>query len=143
MAWLEAVPLIDKLELGFTMAADIDPAYREEYFEIPGIYSYSGTTDGGDFDLTEEIDSVAIWGVDLIQPILSNPLISLAAFTALAVEPVEGGASSGVMFGAAGRIISFIPYMAQLRFLGETSYPLILTLPTIFIELRNMRLWLV
>ena len=117
LSW-SSFPIVDMLEAGFTVVSDIDPAYRQEYFT--GLTIYDSDADGV---IDEEINNVTVWGIDLIQPILSNPLVSLAAFTSLAVEPVESAASTGFMLGAAGRFISFIPYMIQLRFLGENFIP--------------------
>ncbi len=115
-------PIVKDLEIGFTLAGDIDPAYREEYFtSLPGIYTTTGT--GDDLTLDETIEPVMIWGIDAIQPILSNDLVSLAAFASMAVEPVDGATSSGVMIGAGGRFISFLPYMFQIRYLGENFIP--------------------
>ncbi|MBI9103624.1 MAG: hypothetical protein JEY99_14515 [Spirochaetales bacterium] len=122
MAW-SSIPILDMIEVGFTVAGDISPDARPEYFtELSSLYSVD--VDG---NLDEDINSVAIWGIDVIQPILSNPVISLAAFTSVAFEPISDGTtestSSGMMIGAGGRLISFIPFMAQLRFLGENFIP--------------------
>ena len=113
--------LLQNLEVGFTIAADRDPAYREEYFtELDTIYSVSGDK------LTTPIDTALTWGADLIQPLLSNEIINLAAFTAFAAQPGTGDNSdtaTGEMIGFGGRLIKVIPYTAQIRILGENFIP--------------------
>ncbi len=107
LIWLD-VPIIKNLELGTTIAGDVDPDYRSEYFDLDL------------FGASFKAESVTIWGIDVIQPILSNPAVSLAAFGDFVVEP--DGASGG-MLGLGGRFFGIIPYAVQLRFLGDNFIP--------------------
>jgi hypothetical protein len=109
-------PIFRNLEVGFTLAGDRSPAFRENFFLSPGS-PYDLNNDG---QLDETIEPVLIWGIDLIQPILSGPLFSLSAFAAMATQPRQ---ASGSMIGVGGRIITVLPYMLQLRFLGENFQP--------------------
>ena len=70
-------------------------------------------------DPENQVESVTIFGIDFIQPILSNPVISLAGFGDLVFQP-EG---TGGMLGVGGRFLSLIPYSVQLRVLGENFIP--------------------
>ena len=114
LAW-STLPIIQHMEVGITVAGDRDPAFREDYFTALTIFDA-----GGDGNLDFAIDPVYIWGLDVIQPILANPLVSLAGFASFAVEP---NGASGAMLGFGGRLISFIPYVFQLRFLGDSFIP--------------------
>ena len=62
---------------------------------------------------------VFIWGTDIIQPVLNLPFLSLALFGDVAFQ----GANHGEMIGFGGRIISILPYVFQVRFLGENFIP--------------------
>ena len=102
-----SIPILKNLEIGFTVAGDVAPEVRESYWTP------------ADTLITETDPSIVIWGVDLIQPILSSPVFSLAAFGAVAVEKE----ASGGMIGFGGKVFSFLPYGFQLRFLGENFLP--------------------
>ncbi len=92
------LPILENLQIGTTLAMD----------RMPGLYS------------TTSYDPLYVYGVDLFQPILTGTVFPLAAFTEVAFEP-KGRA--GYMLGAAGRLIGFITYGAQLRFLGAGFLP--------------------
>lgn len=62
---------------------------------------------------------VAVYGADVMVPILSNPALSLATLGSVAFENQHPGG----MVGVAGRIIKFITYGAQVRFLGSNFIP--------------------
>ena len=114
--------LLQNLEMGLTLAADTNPAYREEFFtELSPLYAVDGSG-----HLTTPIDPALAWGADLIQPLLSNDTISLAVFTAFAAQPGTGDRgtlATGEMIGIGGRLIKVIPYTAQIRMLGEDFIP--------------------
>ncbi len=101
MIWSE-IPVLKNLEWGISGAWDTAPDYREEYF-----------------DSTLTADTVFIWGTDIIQPVLNLPFLSLALFGDVAFQ----GANHGEMIGFGGRIISILPYVFQVRFLGENFIP--------------------
>jgi len=58
-------------------------------------------------------------GLDFVQPILSNPIVSLAGFGDIVFQPN----GTGGMLGVGGRLISFIPYAVQLRIMGDNFIP--------------------
>lgn len=93
------LPLLPKLQVGTTYAADRVPDAQYDFYTDP--------------------DMVSIYGVDLRQPILEKELIDLAAFGDFVVQ----NDSTGTMVGAGGRLVKHILYGAQLRFLGEDFVP--------------------
>lgn len=101
LLWLE-VPVIKNIELGFTVVGDIDPYYHDN------------RQDG-----TELEGSIVMGGVDIKVPILANPIISLVTFG----DVVNQNSNWGGMFGFGGKFFSFLPYMFQLRILGENFIP--------------------
>jgi hypothetical protein len=109
--------ILQNLELGFTAAADLDPAYRDEYFTELDYYTE---------DDISSIDTALVWGADVIQPIINTAVLNLSVFTAFAAQPGTGDNSeiaTGEMVGLGGRLIKIIPYTAQIRFLGENFQP--------------------
>lgn len=94
------IPIVKNLQIGATAVVDSDPALHDSSF--------------GDFD------SVLVYGLDAMLPILSDPPLSLAAFTETAFEP---NGSMGAMLGLGGKIIGIFNYGAQLRFLGAGFIP--------------------
>lgn len=100
------IPLLKHLEVGATAVFDFDP------------YKYIDDKPEG----YEDFNAMA-FGFDLVQPILGNPLISLAAFGDLAFTQKKEGFATGGMLGVGGQIISFITYGAQLRIMGDNFIP--------------------
>ena len=101
------IPILKNLEVGTTLALDIDP------------YKYIDTPPEGSEDY-----SSTVFGFDFLLPILSNPVISLAGFGDIAFigKQAEGSATGG-MLGVGGRFFSFLPYGLQLRILGQNFIP--------------------
>ncbi|WP_319477523.1 hypothetical protein [Marispirochaeta aestuarii] len=95
-----SLPLLPELQLGTTFAADRIPDAQYDF-------------------ISGEPDMVQMFGVDLRQPILDKPTVSLAAFGDLVFQDEAYGG----MVGAGGRLIQYILYGAQLRFLGENFVP--------------------
>ncbi len=106
LLWL-GVPIIKNIEVGATLAADIDPFYHTQ--TLP-----AGMTQ-------EEADkaSVKVFGLDFKLPILGSQVISLAAFGDYVVQNQH----SGGMLGFGGALFGFLPYGFQLRILGENFLP--------------------
>lgn len=117
LAWSE-IPIVKNLEVGATLAADLDPAYRPDFFTV--LLDETDTPIYDPATLDSDVDSVVIFGLDLIQPILANPVISLAAFGDFVVQP---NSAIGGMLGFGGRLIKFIPYAFQLRVMGDDFIP--------------------
>ena len=104
------IPVIDNLEWGITAATDIDA-------------DYNSAARGGSFDpaVTGTLDAlpVFIYGTDLILPVLNLDFASLALFGDIAFQ----NTASGSMVGFGGRLVGIIPYIFQLRFLGDNFIP--------------------
>ena len=95
-----SLPLLPELQVGTTFAMDQQPDAQYDF------------TSGSP-------DPVRMFGVDLRQPILDKPAISLAAFGDLVFQDE----ATGGMIGAGGRLVQHILYGAQMRFLGEDFIP--------------------
>ncbi|MDC7126032.1 MAG: hypothetical protein PQJ46_10735 [Spirochaetales bacterium] len=100
------VPTLKYLEFGFTTALDLDPDYREDYYIT-------------DNNSGAEASPVVIFGLDLVQPILNNRIISMAAFGDMAFQNSHMGGDIGL----GGRILAIVPYMLKLRILGDNFVP--------------------
>lgn len=107
LAWSN-IPILKNLEIGFVVAGDIAPYARTQYWSVAE----------ATYPAADE-PSITVWGFDLIQPILSANIASLAVFGAFATE----GEASGGMIGFGGKLFSFLPYGFQLRFLGQNFLP--------------------
>jgi hypothetical protein len=99
LSWL-SVPIIKNLELGGTFATDRDPYYHVQA---------EGPEDA----------AVSVFGADFRLPILTNAAVSLTTFGDIAFE----NENTGGMLGFGGRLFGFLPYVAQLRFLGDNFLP--------------------
>jgi len=98
-------PLLKHLQVGLTVASDLDPLrYAADNYVSP---------DGSS-------DAVTMYGTDVKLPILNSPLVSLAAFSDLAFQP---RGRWGSMAGVGGRFFGFVLYGVQLRLLGPDFIP--------------------
>ena len=100
------IAVLEDLQIGTTFVADTQPFYHAS--KDP---TYTGPANAD--------NDVLMWGVDFRQPILSNPAISLAVFG----DYVRQDEANGAMLGTGGRLVRFITYGAQLRFIGENFIP--------------------
>ncbi len=94
------IPILSQLEVGGSFATDRDPY----------LYASPGTP-----------GSVLVVDGDLMLPILTSPVVSLAAYTDIA--SITSNESWGGMVGVGGRLFSFLTWGAQLRVLGEGFLP--------------------
>lgn len=130
LAWT-GVPIIQTAQLGFTVAADLNPFYYEAQ-EFKALYAQdnSATNKYASFwDKDSSLDSdasndnldkeVLIYGVDLRVPILSTDVVSLAAFTDLVFQ----NKTQGFMIGLGGQLLKLFNYGAQIRIMGEDFIP--------------------
>lgn len=107
------IPIISNLQVGGTFVIDRNPFY------------YALRDPNSDFNantgsLTPPSNaSVQIWGADVRQPILSNSVLSLAAFG----DYVRENQANGGMIGFGGRLFGAVTYGAQLRLLGQNFIP--------------------
>jgi hypothetical protein len=113
--FLTELPILKNLELGLTFALDLDPFafYSRLYGEDPQLFK-------DDLGITTTDDTVFFYGLDIFQPILASPIVSLAAFTDIARDK---NSHTGWMLGAGGSLFSFLNYGAQLRVLGAGFIP--------------------
>ncbi len=95
-----SLPIIKNAQLGLTIVADTNPY----------LYATGSQTE----------KTISVTGVDLTVPILTGKTFPLVAFTDLAFEPNK---SMGAMIGFGGRLLGFITYGGQLRFLEQGFIP--------------------
>ncbi len=98
------VPIIPALEVGFTVAADSNPYYYAD----PDVVT-----------IPADPDSASMFGFDVFLPILTSGVATLASFGDLAFQ----SGSTGAMLGVGGRLLGFLNYGAQMRFLGTNFIP--------------------
>lgn len=98
LLWLN-VPIIKNLEIGASLVADSNA------------YLYTSST---------EAEALSVFGIDAMVPVISSKLFPLAAFADMAFEPNQ---SFGAMLGAGGKLLGFLTYGAQIRFLQEGFVP--------------------
>ncbi|KGE71348.1 hypothetical protein [Spirochaeta lutea] len=125
LAWLN-VPVLNTMQLGFTLVADRDPFFfdRLDYKEVAAASETAPTyryPDYQDYVESKENlpDPASMWGFDLRVPILGSQAISLAAFTDLVKQP----SGTGFMIGFGGQAFSLLNFGAQVRVLGENFLP--------------------
>ncbi|GAB6090900.1 hypothetical protein [Spirochaeta dissipatitropha] len=101
--------LLQSTQIGISTVFDFNPYFIAE--TTPGSPYYGSTP-----ELEADEDARAfVWGLDLLQPILNNPVISLAAYGDIAVQ----NQALGAMIGTSGRLLSILPFTAQIHFLGD------------------------
>ena len=98
------IPIMENMQVGVTAVADFDP------------YLWKNIQEGTSVDA----QTIAIYGMDVIVPILGGKTFPLAAFTDFVLEPKGRW---GSMIGAGGRLFGFVLYGAQLRVLGPGFVP--------------------
>lgn len=103
------VPVLKNLEIGTTWMFDTNPYYYMKDTDNDGFYDNTTIADG------TKADSIMVWGVDAILPILTNKVFSLAVFG----DYVNQNNNSGGMVGIGGDLFSFISYGFQIHFLGD------------------------
>ncbi|MCA1754519.1 MAG: hypothetical protein LC641_07480 [Spirochaeta sp.] len=101
-------PILSGLQLGFTAAADRDPAY---FLERDPLYD-----DTNGFDA----DEVVILGGDLRLPLLAAPPVSLNSGADVVVQD---GDTLGGQIGLDGRALQILLFRSQLRVLGDNFIP--------------------
>ena len=100
------VPVIKELEWGITAATDLQPDLRNDFYLT-------------DVNAGAAAAPVFIYGTDLILPVLNFDLATLSLFGDIAFQ----GAHTGGMTGLGGRLFNIIPYIFQIRFLGDNFIP--------------------
>ena len=92
-------PMLDKLEIGATVAADLDPQNPIPLTNMP--YNFTDTNSG---------QNVLIYGADLNLPVFDIKALSISTYGEFAGINNKG---TGEIFGLKGRFISFIPFKAE------------------------------
>ena len=94
------IPVLKDMEIGGTMVMD----------NKPGAFKATTHTEG----------TVKVYGADLLLPLIGGKIFPMAVFADMAFEPNE---SMGAMAGVGGKLLGFINYSAQIRFLQEGFIP--------------------
>ncbi|MFW5801751.1 MAG: hypothetical protein ACOCVC_06935 [Spirochaeta sp.] len=103
------IPLLTSTQVGFTAVVDRDPYFIVKTTPDSNYF-------GEDPALEPDGDALAaVWGIDIRQPLISNPVVDLAVYG----DVVAQNQAVGAMIGTGGSFISILPFNAQLRFLGE------------------------
>lgn len=100
------LPVISGLQIGGTFATDREPFYFAEKSD-----AFDGAVDSS--------AEVVIWGVDMRLPLLSRDSVTLATFA----DYVLQDESPGAMVGFGGRLLGYLLYGGQIRYLGENFIP--------------------
>jgi hypothetical protein len=95
-----SIPILKNMQVGATVVMDGKP------------YLY--------VDPEAQKDSVAVYGADVLVPILGKRLVSMAAFGDIAFEPNQ---RMGAMLGVGGRLLTIFSYGAQVRVLQGGFIP--------------------
>jgi hypothetical protein len=99
--------MIKDFEIGVTYAADLDPEANFDFASVSGA-----------------VDPVHIIGFDIFNPLLASKAFSLAVFGDFVIQPREADDNAvGGMFGFGGKLISLLPWVLQVRMLGENFVP--------------------
>ncbi|MBN1412014.1 MAG: hypothetical protein JW969_14295 [Spirochaetales bacterium] len=98
------IPIINEMEVGIPLVADTKP-----YFDAATLAPVPA--DGA---------AAVFTGLDVNQPLIANPAVTMAAFGDLATYKFK---SYGGMIGAGGTLITLFNYGAQLRFIGNGFIP--------------------
>lgn len=102
-------PRLSRLQLGFTAAADRDPAY---FFDRDPL--------NADNTFSFDPDEVVILGGDMRLPLLTAPPVSLNSGADVVVQD---GDTLGGQIGIDGRAVQILLFRSQLRLLGDNFIP--------------------
>jgi len=119
--------LINRLEVGFSGVWDTDAfvyanpsASDSNYWHVnygSGLSKY-----GPGSPLGDKADTVQVYGMDIIEPLLSSPVASLALYGDVVVQNPSNPKTGG-MVGLGGKLFSFLTYSTQIRMNGEDFQP--------------------
>lgn len=95
------IPILKDMQVGGTVVMDLKPdTYKPTTETNPG--------------------TLAVYGADLMVPVLGGKLFPMAVFSDFAMEP---NGTTGAMLGVGGKLVGFFTYVAQLRYLGAGFIP--------------------
>ena len=95
-----AIPILKNMQTGLTVVADNNPA----------LYA----------DTVAKSSAIAVYGGDIMVPLINSKSFPLAAFTDVAIDPNH---TAGWMLGFGGRLAYIFTYGAQLRILQDGFIP--------------------
>ncbi len=119
--------LINRLEVGFSGTWDTDAFIYANPSEIDSNYWHINFDDGlssygPGSPLGDTAETVQVYGVDIIEPLLSGPAASLALYGDLVVQNPSDPKTGG-MVGLGGKLFSLLTYSAQIRMNGDDFQP--------------------
>ncbi|MDF1566440.1 MAG: hypothetical protein P1P77_00310 [Spirochaetaceae bacterium] len=114
--------LINRLEIGFTGVYDTDVFAYAMDADSDGFWDIQIDDGISKYITGSSADTVQVYGIDIIEPILSGPIASLALFGDYVIQN-PGNPSHGGMVGLGGKLVSFLTYGAQIRISGENFQP--------------------
>jgi hypothetical protein len=114
--------LINRLEIGFTGVYDTDVFAYAMDADSNGFWDIHIDDGISDYATGSSAETVQIYGIDIIEPILSGSIASLALFGDYVIQN-PGNPSHGGMVGIGGKLVSFLTYGAQIRMSGENFQP--------------------
>ena len=115
--------LINRLEIGVTGAWDTNAFAYAKDADNSNFLDRSAGTDSP-YGTSMKPAWIQAYGVDIIEPIISHPVASLALFGDFVVQnPAQP--KTGGMVGFGGRLIGLITYGAQLRISGDGFQPVL------------------
>jgi len=100
------LPLLENLQIGATYAADTQP---------DALYEFTRTT--------EEVDTVGMFSMDFIQPLLTGDAFTMALYGDASFQPGNDEINSGLLVGFGGKALKFIDYGVNSLFLGDNFVP--------------------
>ncbi|MCK5251195.1 MAG: hypothetical protein KAJ98_14580, partial [Spirochaetaceae bacterium] len=119
--------LINRLEVGFSGVWDTDAfiyanpsATDPNYWHInfdDGLSKY-----GPGSLLGDTAETVQVYGVDIIEPVLSGPVASLSLFGDFVIQNPSDPKTGG-MVGLGGKLFTYLTYSAQIRMSGDDFQP--------------------
>ncbi len=115
--------LINRLEVGFSGVWDTDAFVYANESSIDSDYWHMNYGIGySSFGPGDKAETVQVYGMDIIEPLLSSPAASLALYGDVVVQNPSDPKTGG-MVGLGGKLFSFLTYSTQIRMNGEDFQP--------------------
>lgn len=114
--------LINRLEIGFSGVWDTNAFIYATDSDSSGFWDINVDPGDSTFGPGDVAETVQVYGVDVIEPLLSGPVASLALYGDFVVQN-PAAPKIGGMVGLGGKLFSFLTYSAQVRMNGEDFQP--------------------
>ncbi len=115
--------LINRLEVGFSGVWDTDAfVYANSSLSDPTKWHMNYGSGESSYGKGDKAETVQVYGMDIIEPLLSSPAASLALYGDFVVQNPSDPKIGG-MAGLGGKLFSFLTYSAQVRMNGEDFQP--------------------